>query len=359
MSMRIQRLTTRAEAEALARCVYHTYGLTFHRSYLYDPDRTLQLNQQGHLTSFIGMEDGQCMGHMALIRPYYEYSQAGTPVAGDRVREAGLSMVRPDCRASGLQARLAAHTYHAGRSAGHAGLLARCVTHHTAAQRACLAHGGLPTAMFLGGVPAWVRYGSEHDQRQPISTLGFYVPLNQGPESEVYLPRIDRDLYEMIYDRLGEPRIFKDAYAEPTMGRPTEVKVHFDPQKQQGRIHVLRAGPDVEDRVVDCFNWLMAGHIRHVTILAPLDSPHTARAISTWKAHGCVFGGVLPAMGTGDVVVLQGIRLSQIDPDAIRVADPLGTAIRERCVDDWYRVQDLALPVLDGEPEMVLPSAML
>ncbi len=104
---------------------------------------------------------------------------------------------------------------------------------------------------------------------------------------------------------------------------------------------------------------LFGRHIRHVTLLAPLDSPHTARAIASWKAHGCMFGGILPAMGRGDVVVMQGIRLSRIDPDFIRVADPLGTAIRERCVDDWYRVQDLVLPTMDGEPEMVLPTAML
>ncbi len=359
MTIRIIRLTRREEAEALAKCVYATYGLTFHRSYLYDPDRTLGLNSEGHLTSFLAMEGDRCVGHMALIRPYYEYSEAGTPVAGERVREAGLSMVRPDFRTSGIQARLSAHTYHAARAGGFEGLMARCVTHHTAAQRACLAHGGLPTAMFLGGVPAWVRYGGEHDQRLPISTLGFYVPLNEGQDTQVYLPRIDRDVYEDIYGRLDQQRSFLDADDAPGMGRPTKLKVHFDPQKQQGRIHVLRSGPDVEDRVMDCFNWLMAGHIRHVTLLAPLDSPHTARAMPAWKAHGAMFGGILPAMGMGDVVVMQGIRLSRIDPDSIRVADPLGTAIRERCVDDWYRVQDLALPTMESEPEMVLPTAML
>lgn len=359
MSTRIIRLTRREEAEALAKCVYATYGLTFHRSYLYDPDRTMALNAEGHLTSFLAMDGDKCVGHMALIRPYYEYSEAGTPVAGERVREAGLSMVRPDYRTSGVQARLSAHAYHAARAGGFEGLVARCVTHHTQAQRACLAHGAVPTAMFLGGVPAWVRYGHEHDQALPISTLGFFAPLKEGKETEVFLPRLDRDLFQQIYSRLDQPRIFQEADDAPEMGRPTQLKVHFDPQKQQGRIHVLRAGPDVEGRVVDCFNWLMAGHVRHVTLLAPLDSPHTARAFPAWKAHGCMFGGVLPSMGTGDVLVLQGIRISRIDPDAIRVADPLGTAIRERCVDDWYRVQDLALPVMNGEMEMVLPSAML
>jgi GNAT superfamily N-acetyltransferase len=310
--------------------------------------------------SYLAMKGDKCIGHLALIRPYYEYSEAGTPVAGERVREVGLSMVRPDHRDSGIQGRLSAHAYHEARAAGFEGLVARCVTHHTIAQRACLAHGGVPTSMFLGGVPAWVRYGGEHDQRLPISTLGFYVPLREGKKTEVFLPRLDRDLFRQIYTRLDAPRHFREAKSSVEMGLPTELRVHFDPQKQQGRIHVLHSGPDVEERVVDCFNWLMAGHVRHVTLLAPLDSPHTAMAFPGWKAHGCMFGGIMPSMGTGDVVVLQGIRLSRIDPDSIRVADPLGTAIRERCVDDWYRVQDLALPVMgEDEPEMVIPSAML
>jgi GNAT superfamily N-acetyltransferase len=359
VSIRIIRLKHRHEAAALTKCVYATYGLTFHRSYLYDPDRTLRLNQDGHLTSFLAMDGDVCVGHMALIRPYYEYSEAGTPVVGDRIREAGLSMVHPDYRTDGLQARLSAHTYKAAVSDGFEGLVARCVTHHTAAQRACLTHGGVATAMFLGGIPAWVRYGEEHDGGQPITTVGFFMPMAEGRETDVYLPRIDRDIYERIYDRLPGNRRFRSAEDAPDMGQATELRVHFDPQRQQGRIHVLRAGPDVEERVTRSFNWLMAGHIRHVTVLAPLDSPHTARAVPSWKGHGCVFGGVLPSMGTGDVLMLQGIRLSRIDPDAIRVADPLGTSIRERCVDDWYRVQHMAMPVMEGEPEIAMPSAVL
>ncbi len=359
MSIRIIQLERREDAEALAKCVYATYGLTYHRSYLYDPDRTLALNVEGHLSSFLAMDGERCVGHMALIRPYYEYSEAGTPVAGERVREAGLSMVRPDYRDRGIQAQLNDHATKAAQAEDFEGLIIRCVTHHTKAQRSCMARGGLPTSMFLGGVPSWVRYSDEHDQRLPISTLGFYVSLSKGKKTDVYLPRIDRDLYQEIYERLGEPRNFRDAEEAPDMGFPTELKVHFDPRKQQGRIHVLRAGPDVEERVRDCFNWLMAGHVRHVTLLAPMDSPHTAQAIAAWKAYGFIFGGILPAMGTGDLVVMQGIRLSRIDPDAIRVADPLGTSIRERCIDDWYRVKDMAVPEMEEEPEIVYPSAML
>ncbi len=350
MDIRLRPLQTLQDAKALARCVYEVYGLTFHRSYLYEPERTLQLNREGHLTSIMAMDGDVCVGHVALIRPYYEYSQAGTPVAGDSVREIGLMMVQPRLREQQLQGRLTAAALGWAREQPQLeGVTSRCVTHHTASQRQAQKVGAVPTAMFLGGVPFWVQYESARgpDARQPISTLSYFSTWRGLSPAEVYVPEMDSDLYHQIYARMEQSRDLRDPAAGPELGPASEVRVHFDPHKQQGRIHVLTAGPDVEQVVLQRYRWLMAGRIRHVTLMAPLSSAFTARAVSAWKGEGMIFGGVLPALHAGDCLLLQGLRLMTVDERYIEVIDPLGAAIKERCVEDWQFARDLPEPEVD------------
>lgn len=351
MDIRLRPLENLQDAKALARCVYEVYGLTFHRSYLYEPERTLSLNQQGHLTSILAMDGDTCVGHVALIRPYYEYTEAGTPVAGDAVREIGLMMVQPRYREQQVQHKLTAAAMGWARQREDLeGLTSRCVTHHTASQRAARRVGAVPTAMFLGGVPFWVQYESHRgpDARQPISTLSYFATWRGLSRHTSYLPEIDRDLYEKIYARMEQPRDLRDPREGPELGPPSEVRVHFDPHKQQGRIHVLSAGPDIEEVVLQRYRWLMAGRIRHVTLMAPLSSPFTARAVAAWKGEGMLFGGILPALHThGDVLMLQGLRLMQVDERYIEVIDPVGAAIKERCIEDWTFARDLPEPKVD------------
>ena len=45
-------LRTLDQAKALVDCFYGTYGLTFHRDWVYDPHQLLELNRTGNIVSF-------------------------------------------------------------------------------------------------------------------------------------------------------------------------------------------------------------------------------------------------------------------------------------------------------------------
>ena len=128
------------------------------------------------------------------------------------------------------------------------------------------------------------------------------------------------------------------------LGAATDVRVHFDPARQVGRIHVLRAGPDLAERVLERFKWLMGGQIRHVTVHSPMDTPLTADAAMAWKGHGMALAGILPGHAGGDVAVFQGVSEAHLDLDAVRVVDPVSALLRERVVQDWQRTRDLNQP---------------
>jgi len=359
MDIRITRLETLEHAQALARCVYDIYGLTFHRSYLYEPETTLTLNRRGHLASFLALEGDRCVGHLAAIRPYYEYTIAGTPVASDEVREMGLGMVLQHLRGEDIVGRLKSAVSDWAREQQLRGLYQRCVTHQTGGQRE-VREIGTPTALRLAGVPFWVRYEADGGPRgqQPISTISYYISLREDEPQQVWIPELDSDVFRMIYDRLDQPREILSQKDGPSVGGASNVRVHFDPAKHQGRIHVLRAGPDVAELVSQRFRWLMAGRIRHVMVIAPIDNPFVARAATAWKGEGMIFGGVMPNLMGADAVLYQGVREVDLRPNDIQVIDPLSVRIRNRAIEDWRFTRDMALAEneFDGIAE---PSAVL
>jgi GNAT superfamily N-acetyltransferase len=343
---RILRLTTLGQARALGRCVFDTYGLTFHRSYLYDAERTLALNEATHLTSWLAMEGDEVVGHLAAIRPDYEFSDQHAPGWGARVRELGLGMVRPSHRQRGVQASLVGPALEWCFDHGIRGNFTKCVTHHAATQRIALENGGCPVCILLGGVPSWVRYDdpSSPEGQKPISTLVFYRSFSPTGPERVYLPEADEDLFRSIYARLEDQREFGDLSETPSHLAPTVLRVFFDPNKQTGRVHVLHAGPDVETEVLACFRWLAAGRLRHVTVVSPLGSPFTARAVDGWKRAGMVFGGVLPCLTGCDVAVYQGVYQDRVCEDDIVVLDELSRRIRARALEDHACANSLPLP---------------
>ena len=333
LNVRVQLLESDEQARALARLVYETQGLTHHRAWLYRPEDILQRVRGGHVRSFVAMVGPRCVGHLAAIAPNFD--EADTPVErGNRI--VGLDIVHPDVQGKGVRQRLTTAVYGWAGEQGVKGLFFRCRTDQIEGQRLARAMGAVPVSLLLGSVP---RPGE-----RPLSVLTSYLALDDSPEQKVYLPRQDRDVYEALYENLAEPRLFVEDSGMPRLAAASDVRVHFDPARQVGRIHVVRAGPDLEDRVLERFRWLMGGHIRHVTVHAPLDTPFAAQAGLSWKGHGMVLGGILPGHGGADVAVFQGLRDLHLDLSELRVLDPVADQLRDRVLADWRRSRDIARP---------------
>ena len=96
--MKILKLETLAHAQALTQAVYDTYGLTHPRPWMNDPQRILELNKRGDVTSFIAMEEHRVLGHLAAIRPHFELTVDGGPVCDPSTVEVGLSIVHADAQ---------------------------------------------------------------------------------------------------------------------------------------------------------------------------------------------------------------------------------------------------------------------
>lgn len=338
MDIRIEQLESREQALALTRLVYEAHGLTHHRSWLYEVDTILSYNRAGYVRSFLAMDGDRCVGHLAAIRPYFEFNGRGASDAATSYREVGLRIVHPAVRGQGIRARLTSVLYGWCMERGYAGLVSRCTTSQTDGQRLERAMGGVPVSMLLASVP---QATGGKVAGQSLSTLAVYVPLRHVDAAPVYLPPADAGMFLEIFNALGEQREQLPVPGRAGVGPRSELRVKFDPARQTGHIHVLRAGPDLQERVLERFEWMLGGHIRHVTVHAPLSSPHTARAVEAWKGHGMLFGGLLPGMDGGEVAVYQGVRDAAVRAEDIKVLDPFAARLKQRVLDDYWGAQDL------------------
>lgn len=338
--MDLIRLERREHAQSLADLVYATYGLTFHRDWLYDPDKMLALNARGDIVSVVAVDKGRVVGHLALIRPHFDVESSTGPVTANDVRECGLSIVHPDFRDQGLQAGLALRLSQEAWRLGVRGAILRCVTHHTWSQRSALSMGGTPVALLLGSIPRWVSY--DHDdpsEREPLSTVVTWVPVH-GPSGVSALARpqamdwIDGSMAPTREQRVGPPQ-------SAVLPEESDLTATWCGSRRLAQVHVTTVGHDLIDRLADTCRWLIGGHIAHVTVMLPGDQRVVADMHDELSSLGLFPAGWLPGYLSGgrDALVYQALAWSDLSPDKIQVVGKRARQIREGVLSGWQRSQ--------------------
>ena len=338
--MDLIRLERRDHARSLADLVYATYGLTFHRDWLYDPDKMLALNESEDIVSVVAVEGGKVKGHLSLIRPHFDVEASDGPICASDVRECGLSIVHPDVRSTGLQAGLALRLSQEAWRLGVRGAILRCVTHHTWSQRSALSMGGTPVALLVGSIPRWVSY--DHDdpmEREPLSTVVTWVPVH-GPSGVSALSRpddmswIDASMGPTRENRVSPP----EAAVLPD---ESELTATWCGSRRLAQVHVTTVGHDLIDRLADTCRWLVGGHIAHITVMLPGDQRVVSQLHEELASLGLFPGGWLPGYLSGgrDALVYQALAWSDLDPSRIKVVGKRAQQIRDGVLGGWKRAQ--------------------
>jgi len=335
--MEVVRLQTLDQAKSLVDCVYAVYGLTFHRPWLYEPEHLLALNRSGEIMSYVALEEGRVIGHLAAIQPYFEVNPDGQAYTEPSFREVGLSIVLPEYRGQKIQAQLGMGMYADMVSQGVAGVMTKCVTNHLKSQNDALAMGGIPVALFLGSIPRWVVYGGEPGQQdQPISTVNMYIPVCGTRPRDLYLPQA----LDWVSKRFAPLRAERQVRNQGPVGGSTRIEARWQADRQHAQVHVLEAGVDLVEKLREKVRWLVGGKMAHLTIFLPGDSPAVAAAGPALADLGMFAAGWIPGFyrGGGDALIYQVIAYQTLDPDRVLVAEP-GRSLKNEVVAAWQGVK--------------------
>jgi hypothetical protein len=308
--MKIIKLSTLEQAQALVLAVYETFGLTHPRPWMNDPARILELNKRGDVVSFIAMEEHRVLGHLAAIRPHFELSVDGSPVCDPSTMEVGLSVIHEDGEDGPVQQELAAAVFSWAHRTGCSGLVLKCSTEHTGTQRMAEVMGGVPTALWLGAIPRGAESGGQASLT-PVSTLAHYVRIHGDGARPLQLVPQNR--------------------GEADEDGPTELLVDFCTQRLRAHVIVHKPGADLLERLAETTVWLMGGHMEHISFAMPADSPRVAEVLPQLSEFGLFPAGMLPCWlnGRRDALLMQAVRSPVIDASAIRIRSHMAVDVRE------------------------------
>jgi hypothetical protein len=343
VSIDTRPITTLEDSNLVADLVYSTYGLTYHRSFMYDAERLLKLNQTRCLTSMIAVDSasGEAVGHQATIRPWFEIAEPLPPGRGAAVHEVGLSIVRPDFRGRGVQDLLAMglriHQLEANPDA-RANFM-KCLTSSLQSQKSARRFGGRATALFVAGVPAWVVVDGKRDgPKQPLTTVLLHCPALADPARiRLPVPAAHARFLETLYAAVGLPRDLEPVGAATPLTGPTRLRTWFDPARRHGVVQTAQAGAHLAGAIRERVRWLVGGHIEHVTVLLPLTDPAVAACVAELESFGLFFGGVIPDLEGCDTLVMEWVQAPRLDVDAIVVLGDEGATLKEYVLDQWGR----------------------
>ena len=344
--MDICRLDSLDQARSLVDCAYDVYGLTFHRSWLYEAEGLLEVNRRGDVTSLLAIEDGRVVGHLGLMRPSWDVLHEGAPISDPGLREVGLSIVHPDFRSRGVQALLGAAALPFLMAEGAHGAFMKCVTHHTRSQRGAMRFGGQPLSLSLGSVPRYIVYDSEQtDPQQPISTLGFYTRLRALPPARAFLPE-GLDGVAGLAKAVGVQR--GPGPAVHALG-DSVIEMRWQGDRQLAQIYVLAVGGDLIDRLREGLRWLVGGHMAHVAVYLPTDHPSLVEMGPALQELGLFLSGWLPGFYKGgrDALILQAVAFSAIDPARVVVEGEAAQALRDAVLAGYQEARGRCLRLLE------------
>ncbi len=319
------------DAEALARCVFHSYGYTYDADWVYQPDRIAAMLRDGELRSTIGVtEDGEVVGHFGLRRPGRD---AGTG-------EGGQAVVDPRWRGHHLFTSLKRHMAGWAHRAGLEGIYSEATAAHPYSQKANLALGAHETGFLLGYIPATVGYSNldaapTGDRR---SVALFYLKTNEGPARRVHAPERYRELVGRVLATSGlHGRLAPVPRGRVEGATSHGLAIHAD--HQSAEITVARVGRDLADVAGARLRSLSGRGIDCVYLDLPLQDPGTATETAALAEQGWFVGGIFPLRyGVGDVLRLQYLDGGvNVDPASISVASDWGRELLDAVVADHAR----------------------
>jgi hypothetical protein len=303
-----------ADAPAIARAFYLTYGYHYDFPAVYEPRRLIALNASGRYISTVAVgEDGEIAGHYALSR------EPDQPI-GDGCG----AIVLPAHRGRDLLNKLREGMEKEAQRIGLEAYFSEPVTDHGRTQHASESFGAKATAITLACAPR--SFLAKHmelsatSQRQ--STMLYYKILKTPAPRVLYAPPAHFEMLAKIYRNLSIPAEFAEAKRASGNGA---LRTTVNRADVVATIDVTRAGADSAASLRQSLKDLQSlTHLGAIYVRLPLDDPASPQLAGVAESCGLFFSGAAPwALDGRDALVLQ-LPLPPIDLSALIIVGDFG-----------------------------------
>ena len=310
------RLFQPADAQAVARCIWRTYGYSYSvLDAVYIPERLALLNQQGFMRSLVAVnQNEEVIGHMA-----YERTELDS-----RLVIAGVAAVEPAYRSHGLASQMARTLYQRAVDDDLDEMQCYAVTTHSHSQHLARSLGFKSCSLVLGA--SLLNFAGMDDVNTGReSFVGYYRALK--PEAlkrrrPIYAPNRHRGMLETLCAHLG----LSVQFAEPPKVTPAAgqsmLLLQESPPRKTAKIHVESYGPDTLDQIRSHARYLRLQDYRCFQLTLPLHEPATVSILKPLEKMGFFFSG-LQFRKIGLCLLLQDLYGATIEYDRLKIEDDM------------------------------------
>ncbi len=279
---------TPADAQAVTRLLYRTYGYSYPFEHLYYPERLIELNADGSLQSLVAVSSqGELVGHVALI-----LSKEKSTLA-----EIGAAVVHPDFRGHGCLQQLAEYALTEAQGRQLSAVFARPVTSHIYSQKVSEKLGFKPSGLLVGLGPAFLSFKKIHeDLPQRESMVLIYRSLIQTSPGKIFPPPRHRDFILKLYEGLGMIPEAAQPTGEfpPTGPGPGNMTVTTHQTSGNVFIKLNEIGPDTLVELKHNLKHLCQSRFEVIHLELDLGRPAVYHLVPQCESLGFFFAGILP-----------------------------------------------------------------
>ena len=315
------------DAPGVVRLFQIIYGDFFPVQAMYDPAEIIGRNADGSYHALVAKnDDGEVIGHIAVFR-----SNAPNP----DIFEAGLLMVRPDFRQTGVAFSLFSALVHQLIPATHiTSFWGEAVCNHLFTQQMAVREGFIEMALEMDLMPA-ESYTTPHGQSVGgrVSVLPIFY-LASRVHQTIYLPARYEAYLRFLYSPLEDSYSF-DVSAEGLPPGMTSGEVIVLKAAKVARITIHTVGEDIRAWVKKTEAQVIAEGAVIIQWYLHLSWPCIGSVTDLLFESGSFFGGVLPAWFGSDALLMQKV-IGKPYFEGTHVYSKRAKKIKEYVMNDWY-----------------------
>jgi len=319
------RIALPEDAEALAHCVFHSYGATYSYEWAYRPDEIKRRWSEGVMVSAVGVSGkGEVVGHYAL-----DFDRPDS-----KVGESGQAVVDPRWRGHHIFESLTSFLASWANGKGLLGLYCEATAAHPYSQRGSLAIGAHETGFLIGYIPSGVEYRDilPGAARHRETAAMMYLRTNEEPERVAHVPEAFRDVVSRVYANGGFRRGI--GVGEGGAEAPgTRLSVVMDPDHNAALLKPEHLGSDFHATVERELERLVQQQVDCIYLDLPVSDPSVAMHGGELDDLGFFYSCIVPEFRKdGDLLRLQ--LLNGVDPhiEEITTASDFGKELLQELV---------------------------
>lgn len=302
------------DALEVSRCAYRAYGYTY-REFIYYPGRIWELNEDGHLRSFIAVDrDQQIVGHLAL-----SFSEPGAKIA-----EMAAAFVNPSCRGQGLLGRLDERVMSEAREMGLEALFVHAVTSHPASQKAARRAGFVPSGLLLAALFADLEFKALTGRvGQKESALLMVKPLGKRSRYGIWVPGRYAETIRSLAGEMGrEVAVSGEGASLCHVSGGEGNSYHHVEEFNFAEIRIVTYGEDVLAELRHRLGRFERAGVDVSYLYLHAECPEAVTFADRCRNLGFFFCGYMPGeMGGRDALILQKLNKVAVDFSVLALAE--------------------------------------